>query len=96
MHDNHHEHGHGHGHEHGTDKGDEAISEIAKLKKMAEHWISHNEEHARSYRLWANRARETGQDEPGDILEEIATEIEEQNLRFRKIIHIIDSTARSD
>ncbi|MGA2404511.1 MAG: hypothetical protein ABSG91_22875 [Syntrophobacteraceae bacterium] len=95
MHD---EHGHGeaHTHEHGPDKGEEAVSGTAKLRRMVEHWISHNEEHARSYRLWASRAREVGHDQPGEILEEIASEIVEQNERFMKIIHIIDSSGRPD
>ena len=95
MHD---EHGHGeaHTHEHGPDKGEEAVSETVKLRKMVEHWISHNEEHARSYRLWASRAREAGRDEPGEILEEIASEIAGQNERFKKIIHILDAADRPD
>ena len=95
MHD---KHGHSgsHTHGHGPDKGEEAVSGTLKLRKMVEHWISHNEEHARSYRLWASRAREVGHDEPGDILEEIASEIVEQNERFKKIVHIIDTADRPD
>ena len=98
MHDRHEEHGHdeAHAHEHGSEKGEEAVSGIVKLRKMVEHWISHNEEHARSYRLWASRAREAGCEEPGEILEEIASEIVEQNERFVKIIHIIDAEDSTD
>jgi len=83
-------------HKHGSDKGEEAVSGTVKLRKMVEHWISHNEEHASSYRLWASRAREVGHVEPGDILEEIASEIVEQNERFKKILHIMDSARRTD
>ena len=98
MHDTHDEHGHSeaHAHGHGPDKGEEAVSGTVKLRRMVEHWISHNEEHARSYRLWASRAREAGHDEPGEILEEIASEIVAQNERFKKIIHIIDTADRPD
>ena len=98
MHDMHDEHGDcgTFAHKHGPDKGEEAVSGTVKLRKMVEHWISHNEEHARSYRLWASRAREVGQGEPGDILEEIASEIAEQNERFKKILHIMDSARRPD
>ena len=46
--------------------------------------------------LWASRAREAGRREPGEILEEIASRIVEQNERFMKIIEIIDSAPRSD
>ncbi len=63
---------------------------------MVEHWISHNEEHARSYRLWAGRSREMGHVEPGEILEEIASKTVAQNERLRKIVQIIDSGSRSD
>jgi len=83
-----------HGHE--AQKGAETDSEIVKLRKMVEHWINHNEEHARSYRLWANRAREAGCREPGDILDQVASEITGQNEKFIKIVRIIDSSARSD
>ncbi len=93
MSDRHHEHEHGKEHTH---EKDEAVSGIVRLRKMVEHWISHNEEHARSYRLWASRAREAGCEEPGEILEEIASEIQEQNERFMKIVHIIDSSGGPD
>jgi hypothetical protein len=98
MNDRHHEHGHGkeHTHEHQPEEGGEAVTGIVKLRKMVEHWISHNEEHARSYRLWASRAREAGCEEPGEILEEIASEIMEQNERFMKIVRIIDTSGQPD
>jgi rubrerythrin len=76
-------------------KDDEAISEMKKLKKMAEHWIGHNVEHARSYRLWANRAKEAGRTEPGEILEGIAEETMEQNKRIERIILLLDESGGS-
>lgn len=63
--------------------------ELDRLRKMARYWINHNEEHARSYMLWASRAREAGQEEPGDILEEIAGEMAEQNRRLKRIVELI-------
>ena len=79
-------------HEHppeAREKDNGTPSEMEKLKKMAQHWISHNEEHARSYRLWANRAREAGQVEPGEILEKIAREMLEQNKGLERIVHLL-------
>ncbi len=98
MDDRHQEHGpeKAHAHEHGLEKSTETVSGIVKLRKIVEHWISHNEEHARTYRLWASRAREAGCEEPGDILEQIASQTVEQNERFINIIHIIDSAGRAD
>lgn len=82
-------------HEHGAQE-QTAAPEIVKLRKMAEHWISHNEEHASSYRLWSGRSREMGHVEPADILEEIASKTVALNERLRKIVQIIDSGSRSD
>jgi len=98
MHDRHHEHGDekAHSGEHGHEKSVEAVSEIVKLRKMAQHWISHNEEHARAYRLWASRAREAGCEGPAQILEEIASEVENQKKQFFKIVDIIESSGRSE
>ena len=38
-----------------------AVSDdLAKLRILLPHWIEHNEEHAESFREWAERARELG------------------------------------
>ncbi len=79
-------------HEHEAAKMADAPLEKAKLLKMVEHWIGHNEDHARSYRLWANRARDAGYLEPGGLLEEIASEIIRQNEKLMRITQIIDSS----
>jgi hypothetical protein len=93
MHDGHDEHGHQktHSHEHGAEKEAVAVTEIEKLKKMTQYWISHNEEHARSYRLWAGRARDAGYEKPGEILEQIASEVVRLNERLMEVIQTIDS-----
>ena len=97
MHDRHHEHERkAHAHEHDREKEGQAVSEVVKLRMMVEHWISHNEEHARSYTLWAGRAREAGCEEPAEILEAIASETIDQNERFMKIMDIIDSAGGPD
>ncbi len=98
MHDkNHHHHDeHHHHHDHAPEHGVQSVSELEKLRKITDHWIAHNEEHARSYRLWADRAREAGQQEPAEILEQIAADMAEQNKKLRKIIIILDSAERPD
>ena len=95
MHDSHeHHHGHHeeHSHEHEAAQNTDEPMETTRLRNMVEHWISHNEDHAGSYRLWASRAREAGYREAGGILEEIASEVIEQNKKFIEIIQIIDSS----
>jgi hypothetical protein len=97
----HHSHGHAepshphqdhpHDHDPAVKSTDEAM-ETAKLRKIVEHWIGHNEDHANSYRLWADRAKDAGYPQAGELLEQIASEVNLQNDKFAKIIQIIDSS----
>ncbi len=43
-----------------------------KLEKLLDHWIKHNEEHATTYLLWADRAKEEGLAEIESLLVEAA------------------------
>ncbi len=81
-------------HEHEPESG--AISTISKLRKMADHWVGHNEEHARSYRLWAARAKDAGYDAPGEILEELAHDVIEQNEKLRRLLELVTSSDSPD
>ena len=92
MHHSHEKHHEEHPHDHEPAKKADELPEKDKLRKMVEHWISHNEDHARSYRLWASRARDAGYLEPGGILEEVASEIIQQNGKLIRIAQIIDSS----
>lgn len=92
KHHGHHGHHEGHSHEHETAANADEPMETARLRKMVEHWISHNEDHAGSYRLWATRARDAGHRLPGELLEEIASEVVKQNEKLVTIIEIIDSS----
>lgn len=64
------------------EQGEGTVSRPERLLKLFEFWLHHNEEHARSYRDWAGRAREMGLDEVGRILESLAddTLLANQNL----------------
>ncbi|MGC9196556.1 MAG: hypothetical protein ACP5IL_14055 [Syntrophobacteraceae bacterium] len=86
MHD-HHDHSHDHSHQHG-----EEPLETARFRKMVQHWISHNEDHAGSYRQWASRARDAGHEASAAILEQIASEAVKQNEKFVQIIELLDSS----
>ncbi len=65
----HHEHHHSHSHGHA---GSAQMENKEKLKKLLEHWLSHNVDHAENYRKWAAIAREEGMEEAAAILEEAA------------------------
>lgn len=60
MHDNHkhHSHSHSHGNEqpHGTET-------LRKIQIMLDHWIEHDDSHVESYREWAAKASEAGEEE---------------------------------
>ncbi|MBS3809512.1 MAG: hypothetical protein KGY38_05095 [Desulfobacterales bacterium] len=79
MNDHHHHHGddkhHHYHHDHddsgsGSGQGEMPMSE--KLKKMVEHWLKHNADHAATYRQWAERARQAGMPDVAEILEGVA------------------------
>ena len=40
--------------------------------KLLEHWIKHNEDHADSYRDWAQKAQTNGMPDAGELLGEVA------------------------
>jgi rubrerythrin len=63
------------------------------MLKMVEHWIQHNEEHARSYHTWADRARKMGLEQVGLILEEVAGGTLAQNASFDKILGLLKDTS---
>jgi len=57
--------------------------------KMVAHWLHHNEDHARSYRQWADRARNLGHAEVGRILDAVADENLRLNAEMEKILGIL-------
>lgn len=64
----HHEHHH---HRHHEEPAKE-LSFAQKLKTLLEHWGKHNEEHARTYRQWAEKAKEQSLGEVAAGLQEAA------------------------
>lgn len=50
-----HNHNHNHDHDHHHHGGTEMTFE-EKIIKLLEHWISHNEDHAKTYQDWADQA----------------------------------------
>ena len=43
-----------------------------KLKKILDHWIKHNMDHAETYRDWAERAHQAQMDDVARLLKEAA------------------------
>jgi bacterioferritin (cytochrome b1) len=81
-------HHHSH-HDHGNSDEQGRLTEMEKLVKIVEHWIHHNEDHARSYREWGQKANAAGRVEITRILEEVAGGTEQQNENLRKALDLL-------
>ncbi len=79
-----HDHHHGHKHHHGEQEG-AALTFEEKMAKLIDHWLQHNTDHAKSYREWAEKAREHRLEGVGEILEEIAATTLTMNRKFEEI-----------
>ncbi len=99
QHGNHsdHEHHH-HEHHHDGDHHDERhcdpekLSETHKLAKMMEHWVRHNEDHAKSFRDWSDRARAAGHEDVARILEDMAAGAGAQNAKLGEALKLLGKT----
>ncbi|PIV65966.1 MAG: nickel ABC transporter ATP-binding protein [Nitrospirae bacterium CG01_land_8_20_14_3_00_44_22] len=60
------------------------MTEPDKLKKLLEHWAEHNEEHAKTYLEWAEKASASGDKELSSVLKEIAENTKKMDGLFEK------------
>lgn len=87
-HDHHHDHHHNHHHSHGESP---EMSMEEKLVKLLGHWTQHNEEHAKSYELWAQRAAENGLAEVAALLENAAGKTRAADEDFKAALKTLES-----
>jgi len=82
-----HSHGpdHGHHHDH-TQHTDGTLSFEDKMIKLLEHWIKHNDDHADSYRDWAQKAQSHGMPEAGAQLLEVVELTAGLTAKFERIL----------
>lgn len=85
-HDDHHSH-HGAGHQHGNIE----MTFAEKIEKLLSHWIQHNDDHASTYRGWADQARQNHLAEVAAIIEEAAEMNLAINEKFEKAKLLIQS-----
>ena len=57
--------------------------------KLLEHWIKHNDDHADSYRDWAEKARAHGMPDAGKHLQEVAELTGSITGKFIEILKVI-------
>ena len=65
------------------------MTELDKLKKLLEHWSEHNEEHAKTYIDWAEKASASGNNELSSILKEIAENTKKMDGLFEKARNVV-------
>ena len=65
------------------------MTDLEKLKKLLTHWAEHNEEHAKTYLEWAEKAGESGDKEIYNILKEIAENTKRLDGLFEKAKKIV-------
>jgi hypothetical protein len=80
-HHNHDDHHHPHDHEHPV-----ALSFDQKMVKLIEHWIRHNQDHAKTYSDWAEKAALESKGEVAVLLNEAVSLTLELNRKFEKAL----------
>lgn len=83
---NHHSHDH-----HSQNATDSSLDFKEKGKKLLQHWLHHNEEHARSYRKWASEFRAHRFDEPADLLDEVVDLTQQINYILQRAEDLLSS-----
>ena len=76
---------HHHQHDHEIQS---TLSFDEKMIKLLEHWIKHNDDHAETYRDWAQKAKQKGRDETASLLEDAAAMTERTNKLFEQAARV--------
>jgi hypothetical protein len=66
------------------------MNELEKLKHLLHHWKEHNDEHAETYRQWAEKASALGNEELSKILAALCNEAKKLNGLFEEAMKLID------
>jgi hypothetical protein len=76
-----------HHHDHHSSSSDMTFNE--RMTTLLNHWIKHNEEHARTYLDWAAKAKSQNLDEIAPLLAEAADMTHAISHKFEAAINII-------
>ena len=78
---------HHHHHDHDVKS---TLSFDEKMIKLLEHWINHNEDHARTYSDWARKAKEKNKNEAARLLEDAAEMTLLISKKFESAMKLLD------
>ena len=80
-----------HHHDHSSEKLNQSIPFRDKAHKLIDHWVKHNDEHARSYRQWADAFRQQGLESAAALLTSAAELSRQINHTLAAASHLVDS-----
>lgn len=66
------------------------MEDLEKLRKLIPHWMEHNDEHAETYRNWAEKASSMGMNELSMTLKKLHQETKKLKELFEKAMRMID------
>lgn len=68
------------------------MNDLEKLKHLLNHWMEHNEEHAKTYLEWAKKAEVSGNQELMQMLNKIAGDTKKMEVLFKKAKALLDNS----
>ncbi len=77
-------------HKHHNQEKQSALSFDEKMVKLLEHWIKHNNDHAQTYRDWAQKAKEKNKGKAALLLEDAAEMTLLISKKFKSAIKLLD------
>ena len=66
------------------------MDDVEKLKTLLPHWMKHNDEHAKTYKDWAEKMSSLGKKELSEVLEVIHQESEILRGHFQEAQRVVD------
>ena len=79
-----------HHHDHHDHEMHSSLSFEEKMIKLLEHWIKHNDDHAQTYRDWAQKAKEKNKIKSALMLEDAAEMTLAISKKFELAIKLIN------
>jgi hypothetical protein len=77
-------------HHHHDHEMQSVLSFDEKMIKLLKHWINHNDDHAQTYRDWAQKAKEKNKSKAALMLEDAAEMTLSISKKFESAIKFID------
>ena len=80
---------HHHHHDHHDHEVKSELTFDEKLIKLLEHWLKHNDDHAGTYRDWAEKARQHQLEAVGVLLEDVCDLTADINAKFESAAKLV-------